>query len=92
MVVSCDVYRPAAITQLETLAASVGALFFESSPDQSPVAIANAAIAAAKKQFVDVLLVDTAGRLAIDEQMMGEIRELHSMRRTLRRLSARPYL
>jgi len=78
MVVSCDVYRPAAIKQLETLASSVGAIFFESTPDQSPVAIAEAAITAAKKQFVDVLLVDTAGRLAIDEQMMVEIRDLHS--------------
>ena len=78
MVVSCDVYRPAAIGQLETLAAQVGASFFPSSPEQKPVDIARGAIAAAKKQFVDVLLVDTAGRLAIDEAMMAEIRELHA--------------
>lgn len=78
MVVSCDVYRPAAIKQLETLAGSVGALFFASSTEQSPVDIANAALADARKLFVDVLLVDTAGRLAIDEEMMAEIKQLHS--------------
>lgn len=78
MVVSCDVYRPAAIKQLETLAGSVDAIFFDSSVDQSPVAIAKAALAEAKKQFVDVLLVDTAGRLAIDQEMMAEIQQLHS--------------
>lgn len=78
MVVSADVYRPAAIKQLETLAAEVGAIFFPSSIDQKPVDIATSAIQEAKKTFVDVVLVDTAGRLAIDEQMMGEITELHS--------------
>lgn len=78
MVVSCDVYRPAAIGQLETLAQSVDATFFASSTEQKPVDIARAAVAAAKKQFVDVLLVDTAGRLAVDEAMMSEIRELHA--------------
>jgi signal recognition particle subunit SRP54 len=78
MVVSADVYRPAAIKQLETLAAEVGAIFFPSSIDQKPVNIATAAIQEARKTFVDVVLVDTAGRLAIDEQMMGEIKELHS--------------
>lgn len=78
MVVSCDVYRPAAIKQLQTVAAGVGAIFHESQADQQPVAIAEAALAAAKKQFVDVLLVDTAGRLAIDEEMMTEIKHLHS--------------
>jgi signal recognition particle subunit SRP54 len=78
MVVSADVYRPAAIKQLETLASEVGAIFYPSSIDQKPVDIARAAIQEAKKSFVDVLLVDTAGRLAIDEQMMGEIKELHS--------------
>ena len=78
MVVSCDVYRPAAIGQLETLAEGVGASFFPSSPEQKPVEIARAALAAASKRFVDVLLVDTAGRLAIDEAMMEEIRELHA--------------
>ncbi|MEE9336236.1 MAG: signal recognition particle protein [Granulosicoccaceae bacterium] len=78
MVVSCDVYRPAAIAQLKTLADSVGVAFFESSVDQSPIDIANAALAAAKTQFIDVLLVDTAGRLAIDEEMMNEIQQLHA--------------
>lgn len=79
MVVSCDVYRPAAIKQLQTVAAGVEAVFFESQADQKPVDIAKAALAAAKKQFVDVLLVDTAGRLAIDEEMMAEIKELHTV-------------
>jgi len=78
MVVSCDVYRPAAIAQLETVANQVGALFHPSSADQNPVDIARAAIDAARKNFVDVLLVDTAGRLAIDAAMMAEIQALHS--------------
>lgn len=77
MVVSCDVYRPAAIAQLEKLAGEVGVDFFPSGNDQSPLAIANAALEQAKKQFADVLIVDTAGRLAIDEEMMAEIRELN---------------
>ncbi len=79
MVVSCDVYRPAAIKQLETLANSVDVSFFNSTTEQSPVAIAEAALAAAKQQFIDVLLVDTAGRLAIDTDMMEEIRTLHNV-------------
>ncbi len=78
MVVSCDVYRPAAIQQLETLAKQVDVLFFPSQSGQSPVDIARAAIADARKSFVDVLLVDTAGRLAIDEAMMAEIKALHA--------------
>jgi len=78
MVVSCDVYRPAAIAQLETVANQVGALFHPSSADQNPVDIARSAIDAARKNFVDVLLVDTAGRLAIDAAMMAEIQALHS--------------
>ena len=78
MVVSCDVYRPAAIKQLETLATEVGAQFFPSDASQKPVDIATAAIAQARQQSVDVLLIDTAGRLHIDEQMMGEIKELHA--------------
>ena len=77
MVVSADVYRPAAIKQLETLAGEVGAMFFPSNADQKPVDIANAAIKEAKLKFADVLIVDTAGRLAIDEEMMAEIQELH---------------
>jgi len=78
MVVSADVYRPAAIQQLQTLAADVGVEFFESDAAQSPSDIVAAALSAARKKFVDVLIVDTAGRLAIDEEMMAEIRGLHS--------------
>jgi len=78
MVVSCDVYRPAAIDQLKTLADQVGVLFHPSSVTDKPVAIAKQAVDAASKQFVDVLLVDTAGRLHIDSDMMDEIRQLHS--------------
>jgi signal recognition particle subunit SRP54 len=78
MVVSCDVYRPAAIEQLETLATQVDVLFHPSSATDKPVAIAKQALDAARKQFVDVLLVDTAGRLHIDTDMMDEIRQLHT--------------
>ena len=78
MVVSADVYRPAAIEQLKTLAQQVDVLFFPSDPSQKPEAIVRAAISDAKKSFVDVLLVDTAGRLAIDEEMMAEIKALHA--------------
>ncbi len=77
MVVSADVYRPAAIKQLETLASEVEVEFFPSSADQKPVDIAQAALKQAKKTAVDVLLVDTAGRLHIDEELMGEIQNLH---------------
>lgn len=78
LVVSADVYRPAAIKQLETLASEVGVEFFPSSADQKPIDIANNAIQHARLQHFDVLLVDTAGRLHIDENMMGEIRDLHA--------------
>ncbi|MDT7524540.1 MULTISPECIES: signal recognition particle protein [Idiomarinaceae] len=78
LVVSADVYRPAAIKQLETLAAEVEVEFFPSDISQQPVAIAEAAIAHARKKFMDVVLVDTAGRTAIDEQMMAEIKQLHA--------------
>ena len=77
-VVSCDVYRPAAIKQLETLAEQTGTVFIPSSVDQSPVEIAHAALAEAKKQYLDVLIVDTAGRLHIDEEMMKEIQAVHA--------------
>ena len=77
MVVSADVYRPAAIQQLETLAKDVGVEFFASDDSQSPTDITAAAQAEAKRKLVDVLIVDTAGRLAIDEEMMNEIRALH---------------
>ena len=78
MVVSADVYRPAAIEQLKTLAEQVDVLFFPSQADQKPEAIVRAAIDDARKSFADVLIVDTAGRLAIDEAMMAEIKALHA--------------
>ena len=77
-VVSADVYRPAAIKQLETLANEVDLIFFPSEASENPVDIAKRAIDAAKRQFVDVLIVDTAGRLHIDDEMMGEIKALHA--------------
>ena len=78
MVVSADVYRPAAIEQLKTLANEVDAVFFPSDENQKPVDIVTAAIAAAKTQFMDVLIVDTAGRLHIDGEMMSEIKQIHA--------------
>ena len=78
MVVSADVYRPAAIEQLQTLAGQVGAIFFPSDAAQKPEAIVRAAIDEAKKTFVDVLIVDTAGRTSIDDAMMAEIKALHA--------------
>ena len=78
LVVSADVYRPAAIEQLKLLAAQVGVDFFPSDISQQPVAIAAAALDYAKKHFYDVLMVDTAGRLAIDEMMMAEIKAVHA--------------
>ena len=78
LVVSADVYRPAAIEQLRLLAEQVGVDFFPSDISQKPVDIARAAVDYAKKHFYDVLMVDTAGRLAIDEEMMNEIKALHA--------------
>ncbi|ASK27639.1 signal recognition particle protein [Neisseria chenwenguii] len=78
LVVSADVYRPAAIEQLRLLAEQVGIDFFPSDTSQQPVEIACAAVDYAKKHFYDVLMVDTAGRLAIDEEMMNEIKALHA--------------
>jgi signal recognition particle subunit SRP54 len=75
---SCDVYRPAAIEQLKTVSAQAGMDFFPSQADQKPVDIALAALDHARKHYHDVLFVDTAGRLAIDEVMMAEVRELHA--------------
>ncbi len=77
LVVSADVYRPAAIRQLEMLAGEVQVDFFPSSADQKPVDIANAAIAHARVQHHDVVILDTAGRLAVDEEMMAEIKHLN---------------
>ncbi|QVL48960.1 MAG: signal recognition particle protein [Thiocapsa sp.] len=78
MVVSCDVYRPAAIEQLKTVAAEVGAEFYPSTPDQNPIEIAKRALDAARKRFKDVLIVDTAGRLHVDSAMMDEIKAIHA--------------
>jgi signal recognition particle subunit SRP54 len=86
LVVSADIYRPAAIKQLETLASEVGVEFFPSNTDQDPVAIGNAAIEYARKKFIDVVLVDTAGRLHIDNEMMDEIVRLHGAIRPIETL------
>ncbi|QSN60880.1 MULTISPECIES: signal recognition particle protein [unclassified Caballeronia] len=79
LTVSVDVYRPAAIRQLQTVTEQVGADFFPSEPDQKPADIARAAIDWAKRHYHDVVIVDTAGRLGIDEAMMKEISELHAL-------------
>ncbi len=76
--VSCDIHRPAAIDQLQTLAAEVGVQFYPSNPSQDPVAIAQSALDHTRKQFNDVLIVDTAGRLHVDEAMMVEIKRIHA--------------
>ncbi len=78
MVASCDVYRPAAIKQLETIAKQTEAIFFPSEPNQRPVAIAQAAVEQAKRKYADVLIIDTAGRLHIDAEMMDEIQAIHA--------------
>ena len=77
MVVSCDLYRPAAIDQLRMIANEVDADFFPSQVDQDPVDIARRALDSARKQFKDVLIIDTAGRLHVDAAMMDEIKALH---------------
>lgn len=79
LVVSCDVYRPAAIEQLRKLAVEVGAEFFPSTADQEPEAIARQALEHARRHSVDVLIVDTAGRLHVDQEMMAEIQQLHAV-------------
>jgi signal recognition particle subunit SRP54 len=78
LLASTDVYRPAAIEQLKTLASQVGVDFYPSSTEEKPVAIANAAVDWARRHYHDVLIVDTAGRLSIDEAMMKEIADLHA--------------
>ena len=78
LLVSADVYRPAAIEQLRTLASQVSVDFFPSTPEQKPVDIARAAVDWARRHYHDVVIVDTAGRLSIDEAMMQEIRALHA--------------
>lgn len=77
-VVSVDVYRPAAIKQLQTLADDLSLHFFESDISQKPVDIAKAAIESARRKFLDVVIVDTAGRLHVDADMMDEIKALHA--------------
>jgi len=78
LAVSTDVYRPAAIAQLQTVAGQAGMEFFPSDVSQKPLDIARAALDHARRHYFDVLLVDTAGRLAIDEAMMTEIKDLHA--------------
>ena len=78
LVVSCDIYRPAAIEQLKTVAGQAGAEFFPSATHEKPVDIARQAVDWARRHYHDVLLVDTAGRLAIDAAMMQEIAEIHA--------------
>ncbi|MDH5710624.1 MAG: signal recognition particle protein, partial [Gammaproteobacteria bacterium] len=78
LLVSCDIYRPAAIEQLKTLSIQVGAEFFPSSIDQKPNDIAKAAVAYARNHHIDVVLVDTAGRLHVDAEMMTEIQQVHA--------------
>ncbi len=77
MVASADVYRPAAILQLQTLANEVDVSFFQSTEKDKPVNIAKSAISEAKKQAMDVVIIDTAGRLHIDDDMMSEIKQIH---------------
>jgi len=77
LVASADIYRPAAIQQLETLAKTVEVEFYPSHPDQAPITIAQGAIQAAKSKVIDVVIIDTAGRLHIDDEMMAEIKALH---------------
>src|SRR3990167_9171288 len=78
LVTSADIYRPAAIQQLETLANTLGIEFFPSQTNQNPVTIAENAIQTAKSKLIDVVIIDTAGRLHIDEEMMAEIKRLHT--------------
>jgi signal recognition particle subunit SRP54 len=86
LVVSCDVYRPAAIEQLKTVAAQAGADFFPSTTTEKPVDIARSAVDWARRHYHDVLLVDTAGRLAIDTAMMKEIADIHAAIRPIETL------
>jgi len=86
LLVSCDVYRPAAIAQLQTLATQVGTEFFPSHAGEQPLAIADAALDWARKHYCDVVIIDTAGRLAIDDAMMREITQLHAATRPIETL------
>ena len=86
LTVSADVYRPAAIEQLKTVTKQAGAEWFPSSASDAPVDIARAALDHAKRHYFDILLVDTAGRLAIDEALMQEITQLHAVLRPVETL------
>ena len=79
MVASVDTYRPAAIDQLHTLAKEIGVDSFPSDPTSTPQQIAKDAMAEAKRRYTEVLIIDTAGRLAVDEEMMNEVKELHAI-------------
>src|SRR5579872_1364639 len=78
LVTSADIYRPAAIKQLETLSQQIGVEFYPSTSDQDPVDIARTAIQAAKSRLIDVVIIDTAGRMHIDDEMMAEIKRIHA--------------
>lgn len=78
LVASCDIYRPAAIDQLHTLATEIDAVFFPSDATQDPVRIAVNAIEAARKRVLDVVIIDTAGRLHVDAAMMDEVKRIHT--------------
>jgi signal recognition particle subunit SRP54 len=86
LLASCDIYRPAAIEQLKVLAAQIGADFHPAAPGENAVAIARAALDHARRHYHDVLIIDTAGRLTIDEEMMQEIRDLHAALRPIETL------
>ncbi|MDF1758684.1 MAG: signal recognition particle protein [Legionellaceae bacterium] len=86
MVVSVDVYRPAAIEQLKRLAESLDVDFFSSEKSEKPVKIVKKALESAKKNFIDILLIDTAGRLHIDDEMMTEIKGIHSVAKPIETL------
>lgn len=86
LLASCDVYRPAAIAQLETLARQLSTAFFDIGDERDPVSIARKALDFAKRQFFDVLILDTAGRLTIDQAMMDEIKALHATVRPIETL------
>ncbi len=77
MLAACDTFRPAAIEQLKTLGAQVGVPVFSQEGESNPVKVARAAVAAAKAEGYSVLIVDTAGRLTVDQELMDEIREMH---------------
>lgn len=79
MLASLDVYRPAAIDQLKTLSEQIDAVWFPSTPNEKPVNIAKAALEAAKRQGMDVVLLDTAGRLHIDDTLMTELKDIHAV-------------